>query len=564
MSPGRSRALGFALALALLSVLVWRFAFLCDDAYISFRYARNLVQGLGLRYNPTEDPPVEGYSNLLWILVLAPFQAAGGDLASVSRILSVASAIGLLGLVVRFTVLRFQASGREVLLPALFFASLPPIGVWATSGLETLPFALALFGVFHALFARPACSNGAPRGVLAGLAGACAVLLRADGYVLVGTVLAGALLASMLSLGEERRALLRALAAAGLLVATAVVLQHAWRWSYHEHLLPNTAQAKVGFSGALLRRGASYVAGFLLSVPSVLLVLATVLGRAPRLPRALFAAAFLPLALIFGYAIAVGGDFMCMGRFLVPALPLLAVLLAAALAAGGGRLGTWIVRGSAALAIVLSLLSAGDLNVVRASLRAELDPRWAASEFMSEVEQWRSMKQRAELLELKGRALALHTHPGEELIADAIGAVGWFSGLHIHDLNGLVDPDVASRPWKIGTPGHDRGVTADRFFPEEPTYLAALIVPTRVPTPPIAAERRTADGLVPVRVERHPLPAELGFPPGLDLVLQRLCWDERRPLARDTDRAPVTAFEPGNAAHAPGTYGAVPRETASE
>ena len=43
--------------------------FLSDDAFISFRYVRNLLEGHGLVFNPGEY--VEGYSNFLWILELA-------------------------------------------------------------------------------------------------------------------------------------------------------------------------------------------------------------------------------------------------------------------------------------------------------------------------------------------------------------------------------------------------------------------------------------------------------------------------------------------------------------
>ena len=43
--------------------------FLTDDAFISFRYTRNLLEGHGLVYNVGER--VEGYSNFLWTLELA-------------------------------------------------------------------------------------------------------------------------------------------------------------------------------------------------------------------------------------------------------------------------------------------------------------------------------------------------------------------------------------------------------------------------------------------------------------------------------------------------------------
>lgn len=41
-----------------------------DDAYISFRYAKNLAAGHGLRFN-LDGPPTEGFSNFLLVLILA-------------------------------------------------------------------------------------------------------------------------------------------------------------------------------------------------------------------------------------------------------------------------------------------------------------------------------------------------------------------------------------------------------------------------------------------------------------------------------------------------------------
>ena len=41
-----------------------------DDPFIGLRYADNFVAGHGIVYNP-HDPPVEGYTALLWILVAA-------------------------------------------------------------------------------------------------------------------------------------------------------------------------------------------------------------------------------------------------------------------------------------------------------------------------------------------------------------------------------------------------------------------------------------------------------------------------------------------------------------
>ena len=63
--------------LAWFSSVAW---FLCDDAFISFRYARNLLEGHGLVFNPGEY--VEGYSNFLWVLELAAIWGLSGVGAS--------------------------------------------------------------------------------------------------------------------------------------------------------------------------------------------------------------------------------------------------------------------------------------------------------------------------------------------------------------------------------------------------------------------------------------------------------------------------------------------------
>src|SRR5947208_12083 len=59
-----------------LGVQIWRYDFLCDDAFISFRYARNFARGHGLVFNAGFER-IEGYSNFLWVLILAAFQFLG-------------------------------------------------------------------------------------------------------------------------------------------------------------------------------------------------------------------------------------------------------------------------------------------------------------------------------------------------------------------------------------------------------------------------------------------------------------------------------------------------------
>lgn len=52
-------------------------SWIVDDAGITFAYARNFVQGYGLVSQP-QMPPVEGYSNFSWLLLIAPFFVFNG------------------------------------------------------------------------------------------------------------------------------------------------------------------------------------------------------------------------------------------------------------------------------------------------------------------------------------------------------------------------------------------------------------------------------------------------------------------------------------------------------
>ena len=55
-----------------------------DDPFIGLRYADNFVAGHGIGYNP-HDPPGEGYTALLWILVAALGIALGFEPLDLTR-----------------------------------------------------------------------------------------------------------------------------------------------------------------------------------------------------------------------------------------------------------------------------------------------------------------------------------------------------------------------------------------------------------------------------------------------------------------------------------------------
>ena len=85
--------IGAAAVIVGLAAAAW-VSWTCDDAFISYRYARNLVEGSGLVYNPGER--VEGYTNLLWTLWIAAGLALHVDPETWSSIFGLLSYGGVL------------------------------------------------------------------------------------------------------------------------------------------------------------------------------------------------------------------------------------------------------------------------------------------------------------------------------------------------------------------------------------------------------------------------------------------------------------------------------------
>ncbi len=67
-----------------------QYAFISDDAYISFRYAYNLAYHNELTFNLGDR--VEGYTNFLWTVTLGLLLKAGLRPDAMARILAPASA----------------------------------------------------------------------------------------------------------------------------------------------------------------------------------------------------------------------------------------------------------------------------------------------------------------------------------------------------------------------------------------------------------------------------------------------------------------------------------------
>jgi hypothetical protein len=123
-----------------------------DDAYISFRYAYNLVTHGELNWNVGYDP-VEGYTGVMLPLLVAPVIALGGDPAVASQ------AIGLLAFIAS-AVLLWRISGNLELPPIVrgivqvLFLIAPSFYTHVFAGLETMLYMALILASFYALLLR--------------------------------------------------------------------------------------------------------------------------------------------------------------------------------------------------------------------------------------------------------------------------------------------------------------------------------------------------------------------------------------------------------------------------
>lgn len=441
----------------------WWFRFAQDDAFITYRFARNMARGDGLVFNPGER--VEGYTNFLWTLMHVVPERVGWDAPTFSTVVGivviVATLLAAIRLAERLTGDRVHALAAATLLVAC--ASF--IG-YGTSGLETMMQTLFITVFAWALtpsaLGSPERTHLTARRVVAGAAGGLALLTRLDSAVLLGAWFAVHVWSqrrepSPPTAAEGGRTaarwaaeVLRAGALVGLPTLAIVVPWLVWKADFYGTLVPNTREAKSTSNPLVpFLYGIFYLGAFFVTYGAFVLV-----PRWRRLRGTFFAdparrAAFAVVAVWFVYICVVGADFMEY-RFLVPVLPVLA-LLAAHLV---DRVATPLRQGL----IVGTLVVASAAHLLLPSVGFPV--LWFTDLHHWPTESHTSWKAMGELLgrEFPGGS----KRPGQPVIAlEPLGVIAYYSDLPTIDMLGLADPWVAQHGFEIPSasplayyPGH--------------------------------------------------------------------------------------------------------------
>jgi arabinofuranosyltransferase len=456
----RGPLLWITLGLALFMVLtaldyarIHRFN-LVDDAYISLQYAKNWIAGDGLVFNPGER--VEGYTNFLWVALVAPlWPLTGHDPALVARAvtwLALGLAVLGLGLVALIARRTFGAASLPAALALLLlgfddaYLSYPVV-----FGLENqLLVVLVLTGL--------ALTIHRPRYWELGLGTSFALvgMTRPDGLLWVGAFFIVYGVSALRARPTSREGVsLRSLVGIGASFALLFGAYFACRYWYFGELLPNTFYLKVGDTLAALQRGLNYVKSYAMERAGVPVVALTAVFFT-RATWVRWIAAH--TALHTAYVVYVGGDFYSGHRFLMvltPGLALLAgVALQRALAASERESVEWL----SALAALLACLGVRWGTLRHGPYTVDLFRNGIVADNNVKYMQW----------------LKKVARPGSSMVVGDIGATGFFADVRVLDVFGVVDRAVAHKrvaSFGTGMAGHEKRMTREEQLAGSPRYI---------------------------------------------------------------------------------------------
>jgi len=439
--PGEPKGAKVVIALVVIMVIFaihsQSMDFIQDDAFISFRYVQNFINGRGLVFNPGER--VEGYTNFLWIMLLSLFTRLGFNIIAISKLLGIASGWVALFLLYRISA-RFLLGaneapepdrwsnghpgghGHKASPPGWYLALAPPLllalngsfAYWSISGLETTFFTMAVLLSVYGYFTNEK---------LAVVSAAISSLIRPEGVLVFSILMAHKFLFQRDSLKDCLSYVI------GFMVLLLPFLL--FKISYYGDLLPNPFYAKTGFSAEYWTAGLSYfwlfvkhygLWGALYVMPLAVYRHLGVKGRV--IPLLVYLYTF--------YVIMVGGDVLQAHRFFQPILPFLYLLFSYALL----KFSLKLKRGFMNRAIPIFLLA------VFSALTFLLPRTWLMNVRRLETGLCQKMA-------VKARILRETFGSDFTLAVSTIGAISYYTGAKVIDMLGLTDPYVAKHPEKI-------------------------------------------------------------------------------------------------------------------
>ncbi len=410
-----------------------------DDAYITLRQARNLVEGYGLVYNPGGDI-VESYTNHLLFLYQAAVLYMGFDGLFWTKVLGVLSGLVTLFASMGIVYQLLKAGGEteeDTDIPisgcsaaALILSLSPILFSGSVSGLETSFFTafvtLSALAMLRLCLSKPDRISLIITGTLLGLA----TWVRPEGIAWA----IGFLLFSGLILHRSKEPLKPILIITGIVLLFWLSLT-IYRMIVFGHPFPNTYYAKMGrpFSSRIAG-GIAYTREFLFASGGWILMLlgitAVVLSKGKqRWLSGMMLAAGTSGVLLAAYE---GGDWIPYLRLICPSTGILTGLAVFGVMEAGRR----VPKAGPALCLILPLL------IWQLYFYTSMQGlRNAGAEIQTRIFGWNDSHKPMGIWLGEWNETHREKYGAPLSIAiEDIGLVGWYSEANIVDLAGLADP----------------------------------------------------------------------------------------------------------------------------
>lgn len=435
-NKAEKRILGLLL-LAVLSIVVFFLhevhAFGVDDSYIFFRYAENAAAGHGFVFNVGE-PPGEGFTSWIWLLMLSLFKWLGLDIILASKILGVL--FHLLGGVFLFLLVKHtldengnsQAVLTAGILSAAFLVNYRLLA-HGVAGMETSLYIFAIVALTYLTTrALTASSPGGPGRWWLILGGAAfgAFLVRPEG------VAAGGI--SLLALAvRQRKEILKPTpwlyVSASLIVPLALFL--AWKTMVFGYPLPHSYYHKLIVIKSEYREAFQQLVLFLKTYwPLAVAAVPSALYAAISQKRHVFLYYLLLFLLMISVYLLFYPAMNYLHRFYIPYLPLLLAMTAPAvyiLLEKAASVKNPVPRFIGPLLIFLLLAVSMNTHLDRARFK---------------VKGWSRLVDPA--VSRAGLGTVMKELPADVVVANTeMGVIPYYSGLTCIDMAGLTDPHTA-------------------------------------------------------------------------------------------------------------------------
>lgn len=325
----RSKNYYLLLLIFLLALLAVKNAFIQDDAFISFRYAYNLVQYNNFSWNASDVVKLEGYTNFLWTIIIAACIKMNLDPVVCSMAIGIIFGIGTLVVTYKIANL-ILGDFRYALLTVLLLGTNYSFSAYMTGGLETQLQTLLITLIAYFSFKAMQRSDWAFKElILISVFSGLAILTRLDTPLIIG-IFVLALLSYRYKAAPEKK-ILRPIYDIVLLAIPVLMIVLPWlfwKYNYYSDILPNSfyLKGKV-FSTEVIKNGILYLFTFFASY-YLLIFLVILAFQLKRVIQNKFIVTILIVVIAWSaYIIKVGGDFMEF-RFLVPVLPVFMTVVA--------------------------------------------------------------------------------------------------------------------------------------------------------------------------------------------------------------------------------------------